>query len=282
MKIGKIILSCLLLIGCGNDEFEANKKMRLDIDQLELSKTITEVHIDRSGNRTDTLSVQYVKVDENSKKRYSKKDYWYQKEKYSLVNYFDKNEDLFYREGFDKQGKSISIFQTITDNNGNIIKAIQINRERTPIDTTILNYSFSFHENGKVKIMTIETIDEEVGAFTSKVYYDEEENPIEEVMLKNKNLDTVTYQTWEYEEAILRKSIYLDFLRDTNKIIYHFENGTQLSLEEVFHLENGKFFKAIDNWYLYNSVNDRIGKDEKNQITGVTKNIKYIIEYENQ
>ena len=276
MKFGKPILICFLIIGCSSNELVDNQKMRDSIDKLEISKIITVVETDSIGNIADTLSMEYLKYDDQKQKRFKKKIYWYKDRKTSWIDYFKPDEDLFYREAFDEEGKSYSIYETMSNKKGEVKRAIRINKEREPIDTIIMDYSHEKYSNGNVKMLLIKTYHEEVGELISKVNYDEYENPIFEVMIMKD--DTMSFQTWEYSDTILQKSIYTNYQGDTSKSIYHFGNKKLLLNEEEFENRNGKFVKSKDISYFYDNENERTKSIEINLQTEDVKYIKYVIE----
>lgn len=253
--------------------------MKNSIDKLEFSKKITEVEIDSIGNIVDTISIEDLKFDSNSKKRFKEKVYWYKDRKSSWIDYFKPDEDLFFREAFDEEGKSYSTFETLSNKKGEVKKAIQINKEREPIDTTFMEYSHDYYRNGNVKKLTIRTFHEEVGELISKVKYDEKENPIFEVMIMTD--DTMSFQNWEYSDTILQKSIYTNYQRDTSKSVYYFGERKLLINEEEFEYEEGFFIKSKEINHIYDKSDDRIKTVERNLKSNDVKYIKYIIEKKN-
>ena len=84
-----------------------------------------------------------------------------------------------------------------------------------------MDYSCEYHPNGNVKKLHINTFHQEVGELISKIEYDEQENPLFEVMIFKS--DTMSFQNWEYSDTILQRSVYTNYQKDTSKSIYYFE-----------------------------------------------------------
>ena len=250
--------------------------MKSSIDKLEFSKKITEVEIDSIGNIVDTISIEHLKFDSNGKKRFKEKVYWYKDRKTSWIDYFKPDEDLFFREAFDEEGKSYSTFETLSNKKGEVKKAIQINKEREPVDTTFMDYLCEYHPNGNVKKLHINTFHQEVGELISKIEYDEQENPLFEVMIFKS--DTISFQNWEYSDTILQRSVYTNYQKDTSRSIYYFEEEKLLIREEEFEYKEGRFVKSREMNHVYDKSNDRIGTVEIDLNTSDLKYRRFIIE----
>ncbi|GJM34552.1 MAG: hypothetical protein DHS20C18_35530 [Saprospiraceae bacterium] len=250
--------------------------MVVSIDSMKISKIITEVETDSIGNILDTLSIEYLKYDENNRKRFKRKIYWYKDRKMSGKDYFRPDEDLFYRESFDEDGKLNSIFETISNKNGRVERAMQIDKGREPIDTIIMDYSHELQSNGKVKKLLIKASHEEVGELISKLIYDEYENPIFEVMIMEN--DTMSFQTWEYSDTVLQRSIYTHYLGDTSMSIYLFGVEKMLVNEGKFEYKDGMFIKSKEINHFYDETNERQKSIEKNHDTEEVKYIRYLKE----
>jgi hypothetical protein len=276
MRIVEILILCFLVVGCSPNEYVDNKKMRASIDSLEISEIITEVETDSLGNLLDTISLTYLKYDDEKRKRYKARKYRYKDRELTLKDYYKPNEDLFYRESFNDEGESESIFETISNRTGRVVKAIQINKEFDPIDTTIMNYTHSFHPNGKVKELVIKAYHEEVGKFNSRVIYDKNEAPLFEVIIMDS--DTMSYQVWEYSNSKLYKSIYTNYQIDTSKSIYYFGEGEQLIKEEEYNFKDGNYFKSKETNHSYDESNEKSESIEEDKTAKEVKYIKYLKE----
>ena len=276
MKIRIIISICFLITSCSLGELTENERMKSSIDKLEFSKKIIEVEIDSIGNIVDTISIEQLKFDSRGKKRFRKRAYWYKDRKLSWIDYFKPDEDLFFRKVIDEEGNIQSIFETLSNQEGEIKKAIQIDKETNPNDTILMEYSHDYYQNGHVKNLSIRTFHEEFGASISKINYDEQENPVFEVVMMED--DTISFQNWEYSDKMLRKSIYTNYQMDTSKSVYYFGEKKLLVSEEEFEYEEGFFTKSKKINHSYDESDDRIKTIERNLKSNDVKYIKYIIE----
>lgn len=276
MKIRIIVSICFLIIGCSSNKVEDNIGIKKIIDQLEVSKKITEVQIDTVGNILDTITIEYLKFDNRGRKRFKKREFWYEDREFYFIDYFDANEDLFFREVFDKYGELYSNFEAFFNRKGEIIKAVQVDKEGETVDTIFMDYFREYYLNGSVKKLMIKTSHEEIGESMSKVTYDEQGNPIFELMTMNG--DTFSIQDWEYSDTILQKSIYMNYQVDTSKSIYYFVEGKQLIKEEEFEYKDREYVKSKEINHKYDKSGDRIETTKINLRTNDFKHIKYIIE----
>lgn len=275
-KIGILILICSLIVSCSSDEYIDNQKIIDSIDSLEISKKITKIETDSIGSILDTIAIEYLKYDEQNRKRFKKRIYWYNEISMTWTDYFNIDENLFYREIFDEEGNSISIFETISNSAGTVVKAIQISKEIEPFDTTNMDYSYKFYTNQKVKRLLIKTFHEETGEIISKVEYDRNEKPLFEVMIMEN--DTMSFQLWEYSDTSLIKSTYTNYQKDTSKHVYYFDGKETLIKEHEFDFKNGKFHKSKEIKHFYNQLNEKIKSIERNLGDKKVKFIEYLEE----
>ncbi|MEZ4918188.1 MAG: hypothetical protein R2792_03695 [Saprospiraceae bacterium] len=88
----------LFIASCMQKEPSDSHGKKAWIDQLPVSKTITAIETDSMGKGLDTLSVEYLKLDDQHRKRYSKKINWIDKEKTVRIDYFSPDGTLFFQE----------------------------------------------------------------------------------------------------------------------------------------------------------------------------------------
>jgi len=276
MKIEKLIPIFFLIIACSSNEYIDNQKMIESIDSLQISKIVTEFETDSLGNILDKISIEYLKYDNENRKRFKEKIYWYKERKMSLKDYFKPDEDLFYRESLNDNGELESTFETKSNKKGKVAKAIQINKDGDRIDTTLMDYFHEFRTNGTVKKLLIKTFHEEVGELNSEIKYNEDEKPLLEVMIMDN--DTMSFQTWEYSDTVLKKSIYTNYQKDTSKTVYYFGAEKMVVKEEEFDFKNGKFIKLKEISNYYDESNDRTKSIERNLETEEVKYLKYLKE----
>lgn len=274
MKIEKLLLFCVLIANCSSEEYIDNQAMIDSIDALEFTEIITEIEVDSIGNILDTLSIEYLKFDDQNRKRFKKEIYWYENEKWSWIDYFKPDEDLFYRESFDEEGNSNSIFETKSNLKGRVVSALEISKEREPHDTVFMNYSHKFYLNGNVRQLVIQASHKEIDNLISKTEYDKNKNPLVELMMIKK--DTISFQIWEYLDTMLQKSIYTNYQTDTSKSVYHFGEQETLIKEEEFEFKEGQFIQSKEINHFYNEIHERTKSIEKNSKTNIVKYVRYL------
>ena len=263
-----------MLTACNANEWSDSQKMKEEIDLLPFSKTMLEIETDSSGNTLDTLAVDSFKYDEKGQKRFQKRTETLRIGKRRLEVYFLEDEDLFSREIFEEGGQSISLFETKLDGDGKLLEAIQIEKRLGSNDTLFMNYTYDRYPNGNVKTLTITTAHPEIKGSFSKRAYDEFKKLLYEVVIYEG--DTTSFQTWEYEDTQLVKSVFIYYGLDTIQTIYHFKSRKVLTQSEQFEIYAGKYIKSMETHYTYDQEGERTQSVEKDLKTGESTYIQYL------
>lgn len=262
------------MVSCSSSQYADNQKMKAMINKLEVSEIILEAETDSSGNILDTISIAFLKYDNENRKRYREKKYYGEYGSMLGKDYFNTEEDLFYRETYNDKDELEAIFETKTNKKGTVVKALQIIKDKEQYDTITLDYAQELYGNGKVKKLLIKTVHEEIGELFSSVHYDEFEKALFEVMIMDN--DTLSFQDWEYADTILQKSTYTNYQLDTSRTVYYFGQEKRLTKEEEFGFKDGNYIKLKEINHFYKALNKRKKSIEINVETKEKKYIKYL------
>lgn len=206
-----------MITGCFSTEFMDNQKMINLIDSMEITKEIITVETDSLGTVLDTVVTSKWKYDEDNKSRYLEEYYFFENEKRIIKEYYKTDEDLFYRKISNDQEGVLSIFETKSGVNGLVEESQHVELWSDKNDTLKMYSSYLNHPNGerKKRIIKVSNQDSE-----NHMLYDLNGNPVFDYLIID--TDTVSYQSWEYVNSVLRKSIKINYQLDTSKLIWFF------------------------------------------------------------
>lgn len=275
MKIAPIILYYLLIISCFSGSNYDNQKEIDLIDKMAISKTITEVEVDSLDQMIDTIKISKYKLDTNQKMRYEELTFFPPSQRIILKRYLKSNQDLFYLIRTNHKQEVLSIFETESNPQGLIEKAVQTSKERPEFDNALINYSYDFHPNGKIKEKAIETIYPNGGQMMTIAHYDLNEKMLNELIMMGK--DTFSAQNWAYSNQNLVKNTYTSYGASPFQSISYYDANENIIKEEMFFRREHTFEKEMITQHIYNSSDERIKSIEEMIITGRKTYFKYMI-----
>ncbi len=278
-NINKLILAaCLLLAACSPKEYFDNQQMIKTIDAMPFSKRSMKMELDSMGNTVDTLFIAKLKYDEKGMQRYNERTFFFKNEQTTtVIQYYKDDEDLFYRET-ESGDDDFLRYETKSIIDGEIEGAIQIAQDGEEVDTTIITYEYQYHLNGKRKNLIVKTKSQKVGELYLTLTYNLNERPSFETMIMEG--DTLSFQTWEYENDLLSQMIICSYSEGSleAKTVYTYGKEERLMEDIMFGLEDGDLVKTVETKYEYDEADDLIGEQELNLATGKVKVYKYFNE----
>ena len=264
-----------MITSCTTSEFNNTREIER-IDKLKYTKTTYEIETDSIESFSDTLTITKSKYIDNVK-RYVEIINLKNIDRLITKSYYKENEDLFYEESKGLNGIFHSIFETKTNKEGDIYKAIQLDLSETnKYDTIYLRFKPIHTLSGKLQQLKIESETPEIGNFLSKIEYNENEKPIHETNFNNNVL--IKEKVWKYKNSILQSYYYKIFNSNPKRIFEsHFNSKGKLIKEiesEIYKNENKEI---ITKDYTYDNSDNLLRCSIYNKITKDIKSIKYIV-----
>lgn len=270
MKYYLYISICLLLTGCTSQGTIDNQKHIRVINDLQPTHKIIEILVDSTLTPLDTLSVASIKYDKEGRTKYTKTIFFQNSTKSSREEYFTDDGDHFLINMFDETETLVSSYETHRSDEDLIQYATQISNSLDGMDTTILNYTRTYHGNSKIKKISIRMDHPEVGSHYINLTHNIHGKPIEEASIFQN--DTISINSWEYLDTTLVKTTYTT---DSTRTIYYFNEKRSAILEDIYKQRKGQFFKYSTTNFYYDNQNRKIKATETELTTNEKKYVIY-------